>query len=67
MFGRASRLFASVIALGTTAAAVRAGDDPTPRDLPGWGHVLDPSRDCDVSLDFELNRLRIRCPGRPTS
>ena len=65
MFRRASRLFASVIALGTTAAAVRAGDDPTPRDLPGWGHVLDPSRDCDVSLDVELNRLRITVPGTP--
>jgi regulation of enolase protein 1 (concanavalin A-like superfamily) len=65
MFRRASRLFASLIALGTTAAAVRAGDDPTPRDLPGWGHVLDPSRDCDVSLDVELNRLRITVPGTP--
>ena len=65
MFRRASRLFASVITLGTTAAAVRAGDDPTPRDLPGWGHVLDPSRDCDVSLDVKLNRLRITVPGTP--
>ena len=65
MFRRASRLFARVIALGTTVAAVRAGDDPTPRDLPGWGHVLDPSRDCDVSLDVELNRLRITVPGTP--
>jgi regulation of enolase protein 1 (concanavalin A-like superfamily) len=65
MFRRASRLFASVIALGTTAAAVRAGDDPTPRDLSGWGHVLDPSRDCNVSLDAERNRLRITVPGTP--
>jgi hypothetical protein len=65
MFRRASRLFAGVIALGTTAAAVLAGDDPTPRDLSGWGHVLDPSRDCIVSLDVERNRLRITVPGTP--
>jgi hypothetical protein len=65
MFRRASRLFARVIALGTTAAAVRAGDDPTPRDLSGWSHILDPSRDCGVSLDVERNRLRITAPGTP--
>ena len=53
MFSRSSRLFASLIALGTTAAAVLAGDDATPRHLPGWGRVLDPSRDCEVSPDLE--------------
>ena len=64
-FTRSSRLFASVIALCTTAAAVLAGDDATPRDLSGWGRVLDPSRDCDVSLDVEHDRLKITVPGTP--
>jgi regulation of enolase protein 1 (concanavalin A-like superfamily) len=64
MFPRSRRLFASLIALGTTAA-VLAGDDATPRDLSGWGRVLDPSRDCEVSLDLERNRLKITVPGTP--
>jgi regulation of enolase protein 1 (concanavalin A-like superfamily) len=65
MFHRSSRLCASVIALCTTAAAVLAGDEATPRDLPGWGRVLDPSGDCEVSLDGERDRLRITVPGTP--
>jgi regulation of enolase protein 1 (concanavalin A-like superfamily) len=59
------RLFAGVIALSTTAAAVLAGDDATPRELPGWGRVLDPSRDCEISLDDEHDRLKIAVPGTP--
>src|SRR6266576_6100931 len=65
MFLRLSRLLASLIAMGTTAAAVLAGDNPAPSDLSGWGRVLDPSRDCEVSLDLERNRLKIRVPGTP--
>jgi regulation of enolase protein 1 (concanavalin A-like superfamily) len=64
MFPRSSRLFASVIALCTTAA-VPDGDEATPRVLAGWGRVLDPSRDCEVSLDVERDRLRITIPGTP--
>jgi regulation of enolase protein 1 (concanavalin A-like superfamily) len=58
-------MFASLIALSTTAAVVLAGDDATPRYLPGWGRVFDPSRDCDVSLDRDRDRLRITVPGTP--
>jgi regulation of enolase protein 1 (concanavalin A-like superfamily) len=65
MFQRSRRLFAGVIVLGMTAAAAPAGDDATPGDLPGWGRVLDPSGDCDVSLDDGRNRLRITVPGTP--
>jgi regulation of enolase protein 1 (concanavalin A-like superfamily) len=65
MFPHSSRVFASVIALVTTAAVVLAGDDSTPRDVPGWGRVLDPARDCDVTLDDEHNRLKITVPGTP--
>jgi regulation of enolase protein 1 (concanavalin A-like superfamily) len=64
MSRRSRRLFTSLIALCATVAA-RAGDHATPSDLPGWGHVLDPSRDCDVSLDAERDRLRITVPGTP--
>lgn len=65
MSDRLRRLFASLIALSTTAAVVLAEDDATPRDLPGWGRVFDPSRDCDVSLDLDRDRLRITVPGTP--
>lgn len=65
VFPRASHLLASVIALGTTAAAVLAGDDATLRDLPGWGRVLDPSGDCEVALDPERDRLTMTVPGTP--
>jgi regulation of enolase protein 1 (concanavalin A-like superfamily) len=65
MCPRPSHLFASLIVLGMTAAAVLAGDDATPRDLLFWGHVLDPSRDCEVSLDAEHDRLKITVPGTP--
>jgi regulation of enolase protein 1 (concanavalin A-like superfamily) len=64
MFHRSSRLFASVIALCMTAA-VPDGDGATPRVISGWGRVLDPSRDCEVSLDIERDRLRITIPGTP--
>jgi regulation of enolase protein 1 (concanavalin A-like superfamily) len=65
MFHRSGRMLTRVIALCTTAAAVHAGDDAVPRDLPGWGRVLDPSRDCEVSLDGESNRLKVTVPGTP--
>src|SRR4051812_22701643 len=65
MIPRPSHLFAALVALGTAAAAVLAGDDTNPLDLPGWGRVVDPSRDCEASLDLEHDRLRIRVPGTP--
>jgi regulation of enolase protein 1 (concanavalin A-like superfamily) len=65
MFPRSRHLFASLIALVATAEAVLAGDDAAPRDLSGWGHVFDPSRDCEVSIDYYLNRLKITVPGTP--
>jgi regulation of enolase protein 1 (concanavalin A-like superfamily) len=36
-----------------------------PNEVPGWGRVIDPWRDCDVSLDRENERLKIRVPGTP--
>ncbi|MDR3632638.1 MAG: DUF1349 domain-containing protein [Isosphaeraceae bacterium] len=65
MIHHSQRLFASMIALCTTTAAVLAGDEATPRDLPGWGRVFDPARDCEVSLDIERDRLKIVVPGTP--
>jgi regulation of enolase protein 1 (concanavalin A-like superfamily) len=65
MIPHSRRLFAGLIAFGTTAAVVLAGDDATPRELSGWGRVLDPSRDCEVSLDAEHDRLKITVPGTP--
>jgi regulation of enolase protein 1 (concanavalin A-like superfamily) len=65
MIYHSRRLFAGAIAFCTTAAVVLAGDDATPKALSGWGRVLDPSGDCEVSLDAEHDRLRITVPGTP--
>jgi regulation of enolase protein 1 (concanavalin A-like superfamily) len=65
MFPRSSHLFAALIALSTCAEAVVAGDEAAPRDLSGWGRLLDPSRDCEASLDLGGSRLKITVPGTP--
>jgi regulation of enolase protein 1 (concanavalin A-like superfamily) len=36
-----------------------------PNEVPGWGRVIDPWRDCDVSLDRDNERLKIQVPGTP--
>jgi regulation of enolase protein 1 (concanavalin A-like superfamily) len=48
-----------------TEAAVPDEDGARPKEVPGWGRVLDPWRDCDVSLDREHDRLTIKVPGTP--
>jgi regulation of enolase protein 1 (concanavalin A-like superfamily) len=54
-----------MIVLGMAVASATAGDDAIPRDLPGWGRVVDPARDCVVSLDEGRNVLRVTIPGTP--
>ena len=46
-------------------AAVPDEDEARPNEVPGWGRVIDPWRDCDVSLDREHDRLKIKVPGTP--
>ena len=65
MLPHSHQLIACVIALTTTVCALVAGEDTAPRDLSGWGRVFDPSRDCEIALDHELDRLRITVPGTP--
>ena len=48
-----------------TAAAVSDEDEARPKEVPGWGRVLDPWRDCDVSLDPEHDRLTFKVPRTP--
>jgi regulation of enolase protein 1 (concanavalin A-like superfamily) len=60
-----SQIVLRVIALWTTVTAATAADDATNRYLPGWGRVVDPSGDCDVSFDAGRNRLTIAVPGTP--
>src|SRR5260370_41368255 len=64
MLQRSCRLSVIMAALCMTAAAPDE-DGARPKEVPGWGRVLDPWRDCDVSLDLELNRLKIKVPGTP--
>jgi regulation of enolase protein 1 (concanavalin A-like superfamily) len=63
MFPR-SFLLSLIMAISCTAAPL---DEPRsrPGEVPGWGRVVDPWRDCDVSLDREDERLTIRVPGTP--
>ena len=65
MLQRSCRLLVILAAVGTTAAAVLDEDAARPNEVPGWGRVLDPWRDCDVSLDLEHDRLKIKVPGTP--
>jgi regulation of enolase protein 1 (concanavalin A-like superfamily) len=64
MFPRSCRLLAIWSAVGTTAA-VALEDEPSSYEVPRWGRVIDPWRDCDVLLDREHDRLKIRVPGTP--
>jgi regulation of enolase protein 1 (concanavalin A-like superfamily) len=52
-------------AVGTTAAAVLDAEEARPNEVPGWGRVFDPWRDCDVALDLEHDRLKVNVPGTP--
>ena len=59
-----SCLLCMVMAAVCTAAET---DEPEarPNEVPGWGRVIDPWRDCDVSLDRDNERLKIQVPGTP--
>jgi hypothetical protein len=65
MFCRSRRLVATTIVLGAMATQIPAADFEVSRVLPGWGRLLDPARDCDVSLDIERGRLKIGIPPTP--
>jgi regulation of enolase protein 1 (concanavalin A-like superfamily) len=65
MLQRSCRLSVIMAALCMTATAVPDEDEARPKEVPGWGRVLDPWRDCDVSLDLEHDRLKIKVPGTP--
>jgi regulation of enolase protein 1 (concanavalin A-like superfamily) len=56
-----------LILVAAAASAAPAADEVQARhrEMPGWGRVLDPSQDCDVSLDSARDRLRIVVPGTP--
>ena len=60
-----SGLLSVVMAAVCTTAALADEGGARPCDVPGWGRVIDPSRDCDVALDRENERLMIRVPGTP--
>jgi len=47
------------------ASAVFAGEEAPARRVPEWGDVVDPSRDCKVTLDPARDRLTIEVPGTP--
>jgi hypothetical protein len=65
MLPRLHQIVASLIAFFASATVLVAGDDTAPRDLVGWGRVFDPSHDCEIALDHELDRLKITIPGTP--
>jgi regulation of enolase protein 1 (concanavalin A-like superfamily) len=65
MLQRSWRLSIIMAAVCTTGAAVPAEDEARAKEVPGWGRVLDPWRDCNVSADPEHDRLKITVPGTP--
>ncbi len=60
-----SWLLSAIMAAVCTTAAVADEPEARPNEVPGWGRVIDPWRDCEVSLDRENERLTIRVPGTP--
>ena len=60
-----SGLVSVVMAAVCTAAAFADEGRGRPSELPGWGQVIDPSRDCEIALDRENERLTVRVPGTP--
>lgn len=65
MLQRSCRLSVIMAALCMPAAAVPDEYQARPDEVPGWGRVLDPWRDCNVALDQEHDRLTIKVPGTP--
>jgi regulation of enolase protein 1 (concanavalin A-like superfamily) len=65
MLQRSCRLSVIMAAVCTTAVAVPDEDEARPKEVPGWGRVIDPWRDCDVTPDLEHDRLKIGVPGTP--
>jgi regulation of enolase protein 1 (concanavalin A-like superfamily) len=65
MLLRSCRLSVIMAAICMTAAAVPDEDQARPNEVPGWGRVLDPWRDCNVALEPEHDRLTIKVPGTP--
>jgi regulation of enolase protein 1 (concanavalin A-like superfamily) len=64
MLQRSCLLSVIMAAVGLTVAVA---DEPEtgPIEVPGWGRVIDPGRDCDVWPDRERDRLKIQVPGTP--
>jgi regulation of enolase protein 1 (concanavalin A-like superfamily) len=60
-----SCLLSVIMAAVWTTAAVPDEYEARPNTVPGWGRVIDPWRDCDVSLDPEHDRLNIEVSGTP--
>jgi regulation of enolase protein 1 (concanavalin A-like superfamily) len=58
-------MLSMIMAALCTSAALPDEHDARPNEVPGWGRVIDPWRDCDVSLDRENERLTIQVPGTP--
>ena len=58
-------LLSMIIAASCTSAALPDEHEARPNEVPGWGRVIDPWRDCDVSLNREDERLKIQVPGTP--
>jgi regulation of enolase protein 1 (concanavalin A-like superfamily) len=60
-----SCLLSVIMAAVCANTALADENDARPTEVPGWGRVIDPWRDCDVSLDRENERLNIHVPGTP--
>src|SRR5262249_42859845 len=65
MLQQSCRILVILAAAATGAASAAEEDGARPHEVPGWGRVLDPGRDCAVSLDPASDRLKIEVPRTP--
>jgi regulation of enolase protein 1 (concanavalin A-like superfamily) len=65
MIERCFRLLLIAAFVGTNSTARSEQNEALTNEVPGWGRVVDPWQDCEVSLNPEHDRLRIKVPGTP--
>jgi regulation of enolase protein 1 (concanavalin A-like superfamily) len=65
MLQQSCRILVILTVAAAGAASAAEEDGARPHVVPGWGRVLDPGRDCNVSLDPASDRLKIEVPGTP--
>jgi regulation of enolase protein 1 (concanavalin A-like superfamily) len=65
MISRSCRLLLIAAVVGTNSTALSEDKGALTNEVPGWGRIVDPGQDCEVSLNPERDRLKMSVPGTP--